>query len=89
MLVVNKADLNPEWTDRLEQWAERCADYRLPDAFPYDLAVTGAQVALQTVVEAGEGPAAHAIRAVWNVVFGEAAWSTAGLPVRDFVSCAG
>ncbi len=67
MLVVNKADLNREWTDRLEQWAER---HRLPLAgrIPYDPAVTGAQVALQTVVEAGAGPPAHALRVVWNVV---------------------
>lgn len=87
MLVVNKADLNPEWTDRMEQWAER---RRLPIAgrIPYDVAVTAAQVARQTVVEAGEGPAAHAIRAVWNIVVDKLR-TTVHRPVRDFVSCAG
>jgi MinD superfamily P-loop ATPase len=67
MLVVNKADWNPDWTDRLEQWAER---HRMPIAgrIPYDRAVTGAQLGLQTVVEASAGPAALAIRAVWNAV---------------------
>jgi MinD superfamily P-loop ATPase len=87
MLVVNKADLNPQWTHQLQQWAEQRG---IPTAgcIPYDLAVTEAQVALQTVVEASQGPAARAIRAVWNVV-SDRLGSTGGLLVRDFVPCAG
>jgi hypothetical protein len=37
---------------------------------PYDTAVTRAQVARQTVVEASDGPAARAIRDLWAEVHG-------------------
>jgi len=64
MMAVNKADLNEEVTSNLEQLArERGID--VAGRIPYDRAVTQAQIARKTVVEASNGPAAGAIRRLW------------------------
>lgn len=64
IMAVNKADLNEEVTSNLEQLArERGID--VAGRIPYDRAVTQAQIARKTVVEASDGPAAGAIRRLW------------------------
>jgi len=67
VLVVNKADLNAQVTEQLEQEARRCGIAAV-GRVPYDPEVTRAQIARQSVVEASRGPAAKAIRAVWAEV---------------------
>jgi MinD superfamily P-loop ATPase len=67
MLAVNKADLNEELTRQLEELA-RQRGIAVVGRVPYDSAVTRAQVARQTVVEASDGPAAKAIRDLWAEV---------------------
>jgi MinD superfamily P-loop ATPase len=65
LMTVNKADLNNEMTERLEELAR---ELRITPVgrVPYDPAVTNAQIARSTVVEASDGPAAMAIRAIWK-----------------------
>lgn len=67
MLAVNKADLNEQLTEQLEELA-RQRGITVVGRVPYDTAVTRAQVARQTVVEASNGPAANAIRVLWDEV---------------------
>jgi MinD superfamily P-loop ATPase len=64
---VNKHDINPDATARLEEW---CAGESIPLAghVPYDDAVTAAQVNGLSVVEHSGGPAANAIRSLWSNV---------------------
>ena len=67
LLAINKSDLNPEIADELETMASR---HGIVPAgrIPYDREVTRAQMLRQTVVEASDGPAAKAIRAIWTKV---------------------
>jgi MinD superfamily P-loop ATPase len=69
MLTVNKADLNADLTGRLEA-AARQLGIAVAGRVPYDSAVTRAQVARRSVVEASDGPAARAIRTLWTEVYG-------------------
>ncbi len=64
---VNKHDINPDATARLEEW---CAGASIPlvGHVPYDDAVTAAQVNGLSVVEHSEGPAANAVRSLWSNV---------------------
>jgi MinD superfamily P-loop ATPase len=64
ILAVNKADLNDEVTRNLEELA-RERKIAVVGRIPYDPAVTRAQIARKTVVEASGGPAAQAIRSLW------------------------
>jgi MinD superfamily P-loop ATPase len=64
-LCINKADLNPQLADRLETEGRQMGLDTLGH-IPYDDAVTRAQVERTTVVEAGPGPAARAIRELWR-----------------------
>jgi MinD superfamily P-loop ATPase len=64
IMAINKADLNEEVTRDLEQLAERTG-IAVAGRIPYDPAVTQAQIARKTVVEASTGPAAEAIRGLW------------------------
>lgn len=64
LLAVNKADLNEAVTSDLEELA-RQRGIAVVGRVPYDRAVTQAQIARQTVVEASDGPAAQAIRSLW------------------------
>jgi MinD superfamily P-loop ATPase len=64
-VCINKWDLHPELTERIE------ADARAAGAIPvgrvrYDKAATAAQREGLAVVEAGPGPLADDIRAVWT-----------------------
>ena len=63
-VVVNKAGLNEEVTRNLEELA-RERGIAVVGRIPYDPAVTRAQIARKTVVEASDGPAAQAIRSLW------------------------
>jgi len=65
--VVNKADLNPSWTERIER---RCreAGVEVAPRIPFDAAVTRAMVRLDAVTEAGAGPASAALRDLWGML---------------------
>ncbi len=65
IMAVNKADLNDVATRNLEALA-RERGVAVVGRIPYDRAVTEAQIARRTVVEASNGPAAQAIRALWD-----------------------
>jgi MinD superfamily P-loop ATPase len=67
LLAVNKADLNDETAIELEAMAMQHGIVPV-GRIPYDREVTRAQIARKTVVEASDGPAAQAIRAVWSEV---------------------
>jgi MinD superfamily P-loop ATPase len=64
LLVVNKADVNEETAKDLEAMAMQHGIVPV-GRIPYDREVTRAQIARKTVVEASDGPAAQALRAVW------------------------
>jgi len=64
IMAVNKADLNEEVARNLEELA-RQRGIAVVGRIPYDRAVTQAQIARKTVVEASDGPAAQAIRSLW------------------------
>jgi len=63
-VCVNKWDLNPQMTRRIEGKAA-AGGAGVLGRIPYDRAVTAAQLEARAVVELG-GPAAAAIRAVWE-----------------------
>ena len=65
VLAVNKADLNEEVARDIERLA-RQRGIDPVGRIPYDPAVTQAQIARKTVVEASDGPAARAIRDLWT-----------------------
>jgi MinD superfamily P-loop ATPase len=67
MMAVNKADVNEDVARELEEFA-RQRGIAVAGRVPYDPAVTRAQIARKTVVEASDGPAAQAIRALWAEV---------------------
>lgn len=67
LMTVNKADLNDEMTERLEEVAQELGISPL-GRVPYDPAVTSAQIARSTVIEVSGGPAAKAISAIWEQV---------------------
>jgi MinD superfamily P-loop ATPase len=64
-LVVNKEDVNEQVAIAVEEEAGRLGLVRL-GRVPYDRAVTQAQISCQAVVEASDGPAAAAIRQIWQ-----------------------
>lgn len=67
MMTVNKADVNEDVARSLEEFA-RQHGIAVVGRVPYDPAVTHAQIARKTVVEASDGPAAQAIRTLWAEV---------------------
>ena len=66
-VCINKADINPEVSDTIEAEA---AMRNIPvlGRIRYDESVTTAQVERRAVVECGDSPAAHDIRALWGRV---------------------
>jgi MinD superfamily P-loop ATPase len=64
---VNKSDVNPEMTARIEAYARERSLARV-GRVPYDEDVTKAQIEGRSVVEFSEGPAAEAVRALWERV---------------------
>jgi len=67
MVCVNKWDLNPELTGRIEH-AARAAGAEVVGRIGYDRTVTEAQIAGKCVVEHSDGPAARDIRTLWENV---------------------
>lgn len=67
LMTVNKADLNDDMTERLEELARELGISPV-GRVPYDPSVTSAQIARSTVIEASNGPAAEAICAIWEKV---------------------
>jgi MinD superfamily P-loop ATPase len=67
IVVINKADLNGQITARIAQESER-RGMRVAGHVPYDPSVIRAQMARRTVVETSHGPAAKAMRQIWDVV---------------------
>jgi len=63
-MCINRYDINQDLTDRLERFA---AEHKvaLLGKIPFDPAITKAQVAGQTVIEYGDGPAASELKAMW------------------------
>jgi MinD superfamily P-loop ATPase len=66
-VCINKADINPDNADRLEQEAAKL-DLPVLGRVRYDPAVTRTQVQRTSVVEQGDSPAAQDIRALWGRV---------------------
>jgi MinD superfamily P-loop ATPase len=68
MVCVNKADLNPDSTREIRQYAEE-KNYFFVGAIPFDPVFTKAMVAGQTVVEYDRHTeAAAALRQIWKQV---------------------
>jgi MinD superfamily P-loop ATPase len=67
VLSVNKADLNTEVADQLES-AARALGIEPVGRVPYDSEVTRAQIVARSVVEVSQGPAAQAIRLIWDQI---------------------
>jgi MinD superfamily P-loop ATPase len=67
LVILNKADLNDEQAERINEIAER-HDSRVIARIPFDRAVNDALMAGKTVIEYAESPAADAIRNAWQEV---------------------
>lgn len=66
-VCVNKADINPENTAAIESFCEGNG-IPLVGVIPYDMDTTRAQFAGKSVVEHSNGPAAKAVRKLWDEV---------------------
>jgi len=65
VVVINKADINPEQAQRIELIA-REHQAQVIGRIPFDRTVNDSLMAGQTVVQFREGPAGAAIRALWE-----------------------
>jgi MinD superfamily P-loop ATPase len=65
VVCLNRADLNSEVASAIERW---CATrgIRVVGRIPYDPVFNQALVQRKSVVEIGDGPAARAVREVWE-----------------------
>jgi MinD superfamily P-loop ATPase len=68
-VCVNKWDLNPEMTERIER-DSAAAGARVLQRVPYDRGVTAAQIQGESVVENGVCPAADSMRKLWENICG-------------------
>lgn len=66
-VIINKADLNAEQTERIVQIAEQRKS-RVIGRIPFDRSVNDALMAGKTVVDYGESSAAEAVRNIWEEV---------------------
>ncbi|MGE4489937.1 MAG: ATP-binding protein [Kiritimatiellales bacterium] len=64
-VAVNKQDINPEMSRQIESTAQQ-ADATVLPGIPYDPVVTAAQIHGQSIVEYSDGPAAQAVRTLWE-----------------------
>lgn len=64
-VCLNRADLNPEIASATERWCQ-ARGIRLVGRIPYDPVFNQAQEQRKSVVEVGDGPAARALRDVWQ-----------------------
>lgn len=67
MICINKWDINPEMTERIETLA-RTFNAKPVGRIPYDAAVTAAQINARALVEDSNGSAAQAVRQTWETV---------------------
>jgi MinD superfamily P-loop ATPase len=70
LIVINKADLNEEQSERIERIAKK-EGLRVIARIPFDRNVNDAIIAGQTVIEYGQGPAFEAMRHIWHILKGE------------------
>ena len=64
-VVINKYDVSPEGTEKIESFAQT-ARVNLLGKIPYDPGVIKAMVQRRCVVENGDSPAGTAIREIWD-----------------------
>lgn len=64
VVVINKADLNAEQAERIEEIA-RARGSRVIGRIPFDRSVNDALMAGKTVIDYGKGPAVEAMRNIW------------------------
>jgi len=64
-VCINRADLNPEVASAIERWCQ-ARGIRVVGRIPYDSVFNDAQAQRKSVVEVGNGPAATALREVWQ-----------------------
>ena len=65
LLVVNKADLGPEWTDRIEDYA-RDRQIETSPPIPFDTSLTRTMARREVATAVDGGPFAAGVRALWN-----------------------
>ena len=65
VVCLNRADLNSEVASAIERWCT-ARGIRIVGRIPYDPAFNEAQAQRKSVVEVGDGPAARALREVWQ-----------------------
>jgi len=70
LVCINKWDINPELTDRIEKQALELGA-KVAGRIPYDKSVTAAQVNGQTVIEFSDSEAAKSIIKLWERVSSE------------------
>ncbi len=66
-ICVNKWDINPEMTARIEN-AAGSAGATVLERIPYDASITRAQIQGQSIVEFNDGAAATAIQTLWETL---------------------
>jgi MinD superfamily P-loop ATPase len=64
-VCINKADLNPDVASAIERWCH-ARRIRIVGQIPYDARFNEAQMQRKSVVEIADGPAAKALRGVWQ-----------------------
>jgi len=64
-ISVNKWDINPEMTARIEEAASK-AGATILERIPYDASITKAQIQGKSIVEWNDGAAATSIRSLWE-----------------------
>jgi len=64
-VAVNKYDLNPEMTEKIEKFCKE-NDVCFAGKIPYDETVTRAMVNGKNVIEYGDGQVAEAVREIWE-----------------------
>lgn len=67
MVCINKWDINPEMSDRIEAKAKQVGATPI-GRIPYDKDVTAAQIKGLTLVEESDGPASQAIKEIWRKI---------------------
>lgn len=64
-VCINKVDLNPDVASAIERWCQARGIW-IVGRIPYDPVFNRAQAQRKSVVEVGNGPAAKALREVWQ-----------------------
>jgi len=67
MVCINKWDINPEMSARIEAKAKKAGATPI-GRIPYDKNVTAAQMSGLTLVEESNGPASQAVKEIWEKI---------------------